>query len=71
MRTHTLEHAIYGWKCKCSVMEIHESGCVICWKRCPGIDHLDTCGKRCFAKLCEAQRNAPEPDEAEYQAAIR
>ncbi len=72
MRRHTLAHAIYSWKCDCTPAQIYESGCVICWKRCDGANaDGDTCGKRCFAKLCAAQREAPEPDEAEYLAAVR
>ena len=70
MRPHTLIHAIYSWRCNCTPAQIYESGCVICWKRCTDPDHMDTCGKRCFAKLCAAQREAPEPDEAEYLAAV-
>ncbi len=69
MRRHTLIHAIYSWKCDCTPAQIYESGCVICWKRCIG-PHNDTCGKRCFSKLLAAQRQAPEPDEAEYLAAV-
>ena len=70
MRRHTLIHAIYSWKCNCTPAQIYESGCVICWKRCTGPDHNDTCSKQCFAKLCAATRQAPEPSEAEYLAAV-
>ena len=70
MRPHTLNHAIYGWKCHCSKLDIYESGCVMCGKFLDGpAADGDICGKRCFAKLLEAQRLAPEPNEAEYLAA--
>ncbi len=72
MRPHTLIHAIYSWKCNCTPAQIYESGCVICGKFLDGpAADLDTCGKRCFKKLCVAQRAAPMPDEAEYLAAVR
>jgi hypothetical protein len=52
---HTLTCAIHPERCKHSMAQIHN--CVICEKRL-GDDRtrLDTCSKKCFGKLCDAQR---------------
>lgn len=59
MSAHDLEHALYAHASGCSCKMAEITNCVICEKRLePDRQHVDTCGPRCFSKLCERQRAA-------------
>ncbi len=54
-KKHTLEAGIRG--CGCEMRDI--SSCVICGRSMPAFRlHVDTCGDRCFRRLCVLQRAA-------------